>query len=142
MTYNASNYTEQGGEVTVIGGELRLLAGATITNAGTQASAVADLTEDSGAIGGTQNDDILDLASAQAAVTENSGAIGGTNDGDLPDLSSPDAATNAAAVRECATAINGLVTDATALTDGVRENAAKINAILAALRGAGLIASS
>lgn len=39
-------------------------------------------------------------------LTENSGAIGGTNDGDLPDLSSPDAAGNAAAARELATRIN------------------------------------
>jgi len=46
---------------------------------------------------------------AVADLTENSGAIGGTNDGDLPDLSSPDAAGNAAAVRELATTVNGLL---------------------------------
>jgi hypothetical protein len=43
MSYNASNYTEQGGAVTVIGGELRIASGATITAAGTQASYVADV---------------------------------------------------------------------------------------------------
>lgn len=43
---------------------------------------------------------------AIADLTENSGAIGGTNDGDLPDLSSPSAALNAAAARELATRVN------------------------------------
>jgi hypothetical protein len=58
---------------------------------------------------------------AIAALTENAGAIGGTNDGDLPDLSSPDAATNAAAIREVA---------------------AKLNALQAALVASGLLAAS
>ncbi|MGX1496885.1 hypothetical protein ACSSV1_001921 [Labrenzia sp. MBR-25] len=58
---------------------------------------------------------------AVAALTENAGAIGGTNDGDLPDLSSPDAATNAAAIREVA---------------------AKLNALQAALVASGLLAAS
>lgn len=58
---------------------------------------------------------------AVPALTENSGAIGGTNDGDLPDLSSPDAATNAAAIREVA---------------------AKLNALQAALVASGLLAAS
>ena len=40
---NVSNYKEQGGEVTVIGGELRIAAGGTITEDGTQAGAIADL---------------------------------------------------------------------------------------------------
>lgn len=43
---------------------------------------------------------------AIADLTENSGAIGGTNDGDLPDLSSPDAAKNTASVRELAVRVN------------------------------------
>ena len=42
-------------------------------------------------------------------LTENSGAIGGTNDGDIPDLTTPDAAGNAAAVRELATTVNAIV---------------------------------
>uniref|UniRef100_UPI003BA880C1 hypothetical protein n=1 Tax=Stappia sp. TaxID=1870903 RepID=UPI003BA880C1 len=46
---------------------------------------------------------------AVAALTENAGAIGGTNDGDLPDLSSPDAATNAAAIRELAAVVNAII---------------------------------
>lgn len=40
-----------------------------------------------------------------AALTENTGAIGGSNDGDLPDLSAADA-TLGAAIRECAAKIN------------------------------------
>ena len=43
MTYNASNYTEQGGAKTVIGGELHIASGGTITAAGTQASAIDDI---------------------------------------------------------------------------------------------------
>lgn len=42
MSYNASNYNEQGGAVTVIGGELEIAAGATLTAAGTQAAHIAD----------------------------------------------------------------------------------------------------
>lgn len=46
---------------------------------------------------------------AVADLTENSGAIGGTNDGDLPDLTTPGAAANTAAVRELATTVNALL---------------------------------
>lgn len=45
---NVSNYKEQGGAVTVIGGELRIAAGGSITEGGTQAEAIADLTAISG----------------------------------------------------------------------------------------------
>lgn len=52
MSYNAKNYVEQGGDVTVIGGELNVAAGGKITAGGTQASHIADLTDqaDSAAI--------------------------------------------------------------------------------------------
>lgn len=96
-SYQGAVYREQGGNKLVVGSGGSIdLQGGTVTTNGTQASAIADL-------------------------TENSGAIGGTNDGDLPDLSSPDAAANAAANRE---------------------NAAKINGILAVLRSAGILPSS
>lgn len=49
MSYNAKNYVEQGGDVTVIGGELNVAAGGKITAAGTQANHIADL--DSAAAG-------------------------------------------------------------------------------------------
>lgn len=45
-------------------------------------------------------------SSAIADLTENSGAIGGTSDGDLPDLTTPSAAANTASVRELAVRIN------------------------------------
>lgn len=107
MSYNTAIRRLQGGDVLEVasGGEIRLNGG-TITNAGTQASNIGDAT----------------------ALTENAGSIGGTNDGDLPDLSSPDASINAAAIRECATAINTLTT--------------KLNAVIAALEGAGVTADS
>lgn len=41
---NVVNFKEQGGAVTVIGGELRIASGGTITAAGTQAGAIANLT--------------------------------------------------------------------------------------------------
>ena len=44
MSYNAKNYVEQGGDVTVIGGELNVAAGGKITAAGTQANTIANLT--------------------------------------------------------------------------------------------------
>ena len=68
----------------------------------------------------TAIDGTLTEQAAVADLTEGAGALGGTNDGDLPDLSSPDAATNAAAIREVA---------------------AKLNALLAAVRAAGVIAA-
>jgi hypothetical protein len=47
--------------------------------------------------------------SAVADLTEDGGAIGGTNDGDIPDLTTPSAALNTAAVRELATTVNTLL---------------------------------
>lgn len=41
MSYNALNYTEQGGEKTVIGGTLEVLDGATVTGIGVTATANA-----------------------------------------------------------------------------------------------------
>jgi hypothetical protein len=43
MSYNASNYTEQGGATTVIGGELEIVSGGKITAAGTQAAAITNV---------------------------------------------------------------------------------------------------
>lgn len=53
-------------------------------------------------------------------LTENGGAIGGTNDGDLPDISS----------------VSGTYTQAevVAIRDAVRELAAKVNELNAALK--------
>ena len=40
---NVKNYIEQGGEKTVIGGELNVAAGGKISKAGTQANHIADI---------------------------------------------------------------------------------------------------
>lgn len=49
MSYNTDNYMQQGGEVWVIGGELKLASGATITANGTQAAHIANATTGTGA---------------------------------------------------------------------------------------------
>jgi hypothetical protein len=49
MSYNTDNYEQQGGAVWVIGGELKLASGATITANGTQAAHITDATTGSGA---------------------------------------------------------------------------------------------
>ena len=67
-----------------------------------------------------------DLGGAAVAIlTEDSSAIGGTNDGDLPDIGT----------------VGGtyVQAEAVAVRDGVRENAAKINALILALQGSGAI---
>ena len=46
MSYNAKNYVEQGGDVTVIGGELNVAATGKISKAGTQANHIADITNE------------------------------------------------------------------------------------------------
>ena len=46
MSYNAKNYVEQGGNVTVIGGELNVAATGKISKAGTQANHIADITNE------------------------------------------------------------------------------------------------
>lgn len=43
MTANTANYKEQGGDVWVVGGELQIASGGSITAAGTQASVLADV---------------------------------------------------------------------------------------------------
>lgn len=46
MSYNAKNYVEQGGDITVVGGELNVAAGGKISKAGTQANHIADITNE------------------------------------------------------------------------------------------------
>ena len=46
MGYNAKNYVEQGGDVTVVGGELNVPATGKISKAGTQANHIADITNE------------------------------------------------------------------------------------------------
>lgn len=56
---NVENYKEQGGAVTVIGGELRIASGGTITAAGTQAAAISDF---SGTGNYTNDEDAIETA--------------------------------------------------------------------------------
>lgn len=67
-TYQTKVYETQGGDELVIasGGRLTIEAGATVTGlaAVTIQAAVADITENSGAIGGTQNGGFSALATA------------------------------------------------------------------------------
>ncbi|HEY7822172.1 MAG TPA: hypothetical protein VIG24_05040 [Acidimicrobiia bacterium] len=49
MSYNADNYEQQGGAVWVVGGELQISSGATITAAGSQAANIAAVTTGTGA---------------------------------------------------------------------------------------------
>ncbi|WP_322354494.1 Head fiber protein [Dehalococcoides sp.] len=46
MSYNAKNYTEQGGEKTVIGGTLEILEGASVTGLPTAENQAASTAED------------------------------------------------------------------------------------------------
>jgi len=65
MSYNAKNYVEQGGDVTVIGGELNVAAGGKISKAGTQADHIADVAVTATLTG---VDTGTDMTAAQAAT--------------------------------------------------------------------------
>ena len=93
MSYNAKNYVEQGGDVTVIGGELNVAAGGKISKAGIQADNIADLT-----------------------ITAN-----------LADIDTGTAMT---------------ATQATALGVDLAAIATKLNAVIAALEGVGILKTS
>jgi len=107
-----------------------------------QADVIAALTENSGAIGGSNDGNLPSLTATAAELTEAAGAIGGSNDGDIPDLSTPTAALCAAGVRELAVMVNKLVADNIALRAAVREVADKVNDTLAELKEADLMAEA
>lgn len=112
-TYNANNYRAQGGDSLVMGGTLEItgelkINGGIISNNGTQASAIADLTDNSG---GTANNTIT-------AVTDPTDSPV-TADGLRDDL------------------VANMIPS---IESNFADLAAKVNAILAALRGAGIIA--
>ena len=112
MSYNTKVRTLQGGDVLEIaeGGELRL-SGGLITNAGTVATAIADVTDSTGATADGTIDDV------STAVTGVDGA-----------------GSNAASKADVDTAL-------VAINENFAELADKVNDILAALRGAGVVAS-
>lgn len=127
-TYQTKNYEAQGGEEWVVGGVLTILPGATVTGlaAVVQQTALADL-------------------------TENGGVIGGTNDGDLPvlsdlgtthiALSTSNTYTDAAVNTAVNTALDAVVAKLNAALEANRELAAKLNAALQKLRDAAVIAT-
>lgn len=105
MAANTLNYTEQGGAITVIGGELRVTG--SITASGTQAAAIASLTDSTT---GTANDTLQALTD----LTDTPATADALRD---------DIVTNLLPV----------------LRNNYADLGAKVNAILAALRGAGII---
>ena len=62
---NVKNYIEQGGDVTVVGGELNIAAGGKISKAGTQADHIADVAVTATLTGVDTN---TDMTAAQAAT--------------------------------------------------------------------------
>ena len=106
MAANVSNYNDQGGAVTVIGGELRIEAAGKITAAGTQASAITALTDNS------------------AGTADNTIAA-------LPDPT--DTPATADILRD-----DLVATLYPALRNNIADLTAKVNAIIAALQGAGI----
>lgn len=119
-----------------------------------QAAVVAALTENAGAIGGTNDGNLPDLNPAYVART---GALGGTANGSLVDelvLSTSggntysDVAVNFVIgklkdnLAEVYAVVVELALDNAALRAAIRENAAKQNATLASLKAATLMATS
>lgn len=96
MSYNGKVYRDQGGDKLTVasGGSISIESGGKITAAGTQASAITDITDNTG---GTAGDTIANTAGANPTTAEFENAVASIT--------------------------------------------AKLNAVLAALRGAGIIAS-
>lgn len=111
MSYQPKVYLEQGGDALVVqsGGEIRIEAGGIFSAGGTQASAIADLTDNSA---GTANSTIQAMA-------------------DLTDTPA-----DADTLRD-----DIVATLLPAIRNNFADVAAKVNAIIAALEGAGIIAS-
>jgi hypothetical protein len=124
VTWKASTSIPKGTEVAL---QLRL-----------KDSGVDALTENAGAIGGTNDGNLPDLTANYTAITGSTGtadgawdAVGATNSGDVSGaIKNNFAEVNAKIVQ--------LVADDVALRAAVRENAAKINAILSRLQTAGV----
>jgi len=122
MSYNTKNYTEQGGEKTVIGGTLEIKEGATVT--GLSANPLLMATEET--LGGVK---------AAAAGESDTVEIKIGEDGKLYASAYPTDATEQAA---------GLVKMAANQADSIAEDTATLvtdfNALLSKLKAAGLMA--
>ena len=124
MSYNAKNYTEQGGEKTVIGGTLEIKEGASVT--GLPSATVAAATETS--LGG-----VLAVAKAETDTVE--AKIGEDHKLYVPSYTLP--AAEAAALGGVLLAANQAASTATELSGLVTE----FNTLLAALKAAGIMAA-
>lgn len=128
--------------ITNTSGDISLGAVATGTGGATTA-----LTENAGAIGGTNDGDLPDLTATAATVT---GTLTGSTDGALADVAAialstsdtySDAAVNTAVntaitntnlqLKELQVALNEVIADNVALRAAIREVAAKVNVIIA-----------
>lgn len=123
MSYNTKNYTEQGGEKTVIGGTLEIKEGASVT--GLSANPLLEATEET--LGGVK---------AAAADEGDTVEIKIGEDGKLYAPTYPTDATES---------VSGLVKMAANQADSIAEDTATLvtdfNALLAKLKAAGLMAA-
>jgi len=123
MSYNTKNYTEQGGEKTVIGGTLEIKEGASVT--GLSADPLLVATEET--LGGVK---------AAAAGEDNTVEVKIGEDGKLYAPTYPTDATES---------VSGLVKMAAYQADSIAEDTATLvtdfNALLAKLKAAGLMAA-
>lgn len=123
MSYNTKNYTEQGGEKTVIGGTLEIKEGASVT--GLSADPLLVATEET--LGGVK---------AAAASEDDTVEVKIGEDGKLYAPAYPTDATES---------VSGLVKMAANQADSIAEDTATLvtdfNALLAKLKAAGLMAA-
>ena len=122
MSYNTKNYTEQGGEKTVIGGTLEIKEGATVTGLSANPLLIA-------------NEETLGGVKAAAAGESDTVEIKIGEDGKLYAPAYPTDATEQ---------VSGLVKMAANQADSVAEDTAALvtdfNALLAKLKAAGIMA--
>lgn len=118
MSQQGKNYRKQGGEEWVVGGTLTIEAGATVTG--------------------------LAAVVEQTALADLGGTITGTVDGDLADVDDIDLTTDATdAANPTAAEIDAAVNAAVAqVNEQNKELQTTVNALLAKLRTAGVIAES
>lgn len=155
-TYQAKIYKsvgQAGGDVQVhaSGSEQKMEPGSKITNDGTQASAIVDLTDSTG---GTANDTLAALGGITALTDNSAGSANNTIEA-MPDPTDTPATADALrddlvavllpAIRnnfaDVAAKVNAINADMDDAKNNFADLAAKVNAILAALRGVGIIAS-
>lgn len=100
---------------------------------------VGVLTEDEGAIGGTNDGNLPDLDATATVLLENEAAVEGTDsefatlDFEWDGLTAPSAAQATLltdALRETGAQVNALIADVAALRAAVRENADKVNDLI------------